>query len=408
MRSVMLHGALATAGLLAAWFTWQRQQEPTASRTDVVVWDCAPERFERVQWVGKLQEVTLERRGGEARGEGLWVTVVRKPPEEAASEAPEKTAKERAETASSQGDAGPGGGPVDGGTDAGASDAGAADGGRANGHHHRRERPKPKLERTERLFVAGEAAEAYLERLLPLRAVRSLGEVEADLLEQIGLKEPEERLTIACGGKTRRFVLGGSAYGSGDRYLRAEDGGPVHLLRSALVNDLRAAEARLMQRALHRFEPKEVARLVVRAGGAERTLLHRNRLEPKLAEWVDAAQPDRRNELFGNWLLRVEKLRAVRYLPPGVSPDAEQDGAGAAGSLEPVVSLRYLDEDGEQLGFLEVVRRPPGKEGARPDYFARSEATGGAWVELTRSVAEQVAEDAAAVAGGSEAPAGGG
>ncbi len=383
MRSVLLHGVLAVVGLAAAFHVWRQERSPHAGgRQDVVIWDCDPDRFESVTWYGERQRVTLARQGEGDRAT-LWVTSVREPPE------PEPSATSALE-------GGPDGGALDGG-DGGGADAGV---GGSHGHRHvRRKRARERPERTERRFVAGQLAEDYLERLLPFRAVRSLGTVEEALLEEIGLKEPAERLVLRCGGKERSFALGGTAYGTGDRYLREVEGGPVHLLRAALVTDLRGAEARLMQRDLHRFEPTEVERLTVRFGEAERTLWHRNRLDPKRAEWVDASEPDRRNELFGNWLLRVGKLRALAYLPPGQAPGASETPPRRP---RPVLTLRYLDEDGEALGFLEMVRLAAAEPGGRPDYYARSEASGGAWVELARSLAEQVLEDAPAVAGAAE------
>ncbi len=394
MRSVLLHGVLAVVGLAAAFHVWRQERSPRSSADDVVIWDCEPERFESVAWFGERQRVTLARQGT-GEGEGMWVTSVREPPEEKQTTHHEPKDSVGAEGGTSR--AGDGGvADAAGGTDGGASRAG--DGGvLSHGHRHvasQQEHKRP--ERTERRFVAGEAAEDYLERLLPLRAVRSLGEVKGDALEAIGLKEPSERLVLRCGGKERSFVLGATAYGTGDRYLREASGGPVYLLRSALVTDLRGAEARLMQRRMHRFEDRDVEKLLVRVGQAERTLLHRHRLDPKRAEWVDAAEPDRRNELFGNWLLRVGRLRALAYLPAGQEPGASEEPPRRP---EPLLTLRYLGEDGEQKGFLELVRLPAAEPGGRATYYARSEASGGAWVEVARSLAEQILEDAPAVAG---------
>jgi len=238
--------------------------------------------------------------------------------------------------------------------------------------------------------------------LAPLTATRDLGEVDEGQLSELGLDADAATLTLVCGERTDAFALGASAYGSGSRYLRRADGGHVYLVPEQPFRDLGQAEGRLMQRELHAFEMTEVDTIEVHAFEHERTLLQHNRQNPRAAQWVDAAQPERTNELFGNWLRDVGRLRAQRYLPAGVEPPGDPAAESEPGAAVALLSLRYLGADGTELGHVDVQRL----SGSPERFFARSEASM-EWVEVAASIGANVARDVASVvgaAGASETP----
>ncbi|MFW6050868.1 MAG: DUF4340 domain-containing protein [Myxococcota bacterium] len=325
MKGLLLHAVLALGGLLLAYLVWTEDDPAGRAREEVTVWGCDADQVTAVRLESERARVELERRG---KGDDAHWWVV---------------------------------------------------------HESRPENREPVTKR----FAGGEKVDDYLSLIAPLRAVRELGELEGDVLAEVGLAEGGDELEIACGGKRRTFVAGENAFGSGDRYVRDARGGPVYLLDANVVRDLQSAQVRLMQRKLHTFAWSDVARLTVEGQGAERTLLQRNRHDMRQAEWVDAAQPDRRNELYGNWLSRVRRLSVSEYLAPDASPGAE----GA--EVQPVATLRFEDGDGKPVGRWELVRA------VRPSevrYLARSDATH-AWVELPTSLAKQVAHDVRPVLG---------
>jgi hypothetical protein len=153
-----------------------------------------------------------------------------------------------------------------------------------------------------------------------------------------------------------------------------------------------------MQTDLHNFPLGEVDETVVKVGGKQRKLLHRNRLNPEDARWVDAAAPDKRNELFGNWFQRLEHMRAKSFLDPGKEPgsDLQIDATGST----PVLTIDYALE-GKKKGTLELVRVDTAQGNF---YYARTEATH-RWVTMYDSLAKQVEDDAALVVGAEEAAA---
>lgn len=293
----------------------------SVSDSEVTLLECSPDALARVELTGQEKDVTLELER-EGRASVAWITVARRP-----------------------------------------------------------ERGEPSSER----FVGSEAVREWTRQVAPLRARRSLGELTAEQLGEVGLSEAEGRLAIRCGRETTTFQLGGRAYGTGDRYVRAERGGPVYLVASDRLAPLESAEFRLMERALHTFEWRDVVSLTLRAFGQEKTLRQHNRLDEQRAEWVDAASPDRRDETYGNWLSRFPRLRVQRYLDADARPGADLEGISAP--AERVMRVEMTGESGS-LGFLEL-ERVDGAEGA---YYARTETTR-SWVRVPTSVAQQIEDD---------------
>lgn len=323
-RTVVAHAVLASAALATAYVAWtagDRADRPRQQRVTVLA--CAPADVRSVAFLSKRRTVRVDwSRDGGTRA--AWITVTGEQPAHGAA-------------------------------------------------------PEPKR------FAANEALDRWLAEHLPLRAVRSLGELDGARLAELDLVDTETRLDVDCGGRRASFRLGGSTYGTGDRYARLFAGGPVYLFAAAFASELEAAEARFMQRELHRFTAADVDEVRVEIEGRTRTLLHRNRRSADRATWVDQAEPDRRNELYGNWLDRVAALRVTEFLPSGREPD---------GLITPITTLRYA-ADGQETGSLVLVR----SDGAgAPTYHARSEVTHG-WVRVIDSIATQVEQDARSVVG---------
>jgi len=294
---------------------------PEVSPDEVTIADCSAGAVQRVELTTKEKDVLLEMRSDEG-GRVAWLTVTRRP-----------------------------------------------------------ERGEPSTER----FVGSKAVGEWLAQVGPLRARRSLGELGAEQLGEVGLAEPEGTLKLRCGEREASFVLGGRAYGTGDRYVRAERGGPVYLVASDRLAPLESAEFRLMERQLHTFEWRDVVSLRLAAFGQERELLQHNRLDEQRAEWVDARTPDRRDETFGNWLSRFPRLRVQRYLDPDARPGSDLEGMSA--SPERVMRIEYRGQRGE-LGFVELER----VSGTELSYYARTETTR-SWVKVPSSVAQQIEDD---------------
>ncbi len=386
MKGVVIQATLAVLGLVAAYLVWTEKDIKGAVEGGVTFLTCDTRDLQRVTLAGKSVVTALYRE------DGVWWAEERQLPKEpidkpAKAEAePETTAAADAETA-----------------EEGAGEEADAEVARGDGEHlaakEAEDVPPAKTDDATHVgapppntFVVNKSADEYLERFKRLQALRGLGKLTDEQLASLGFDGPELVFEVDCKSAKREFRVGGSTFGSGDRYLKDVRTQEIFLVDAELIKGVESAKFRLMQREMHRFELSEVEKVVVSALGQERTLLHRDRLKPELESWVDADAPDRRNELYANWLDRVGKLRAQSYLAADTLP--EQDVKDATGSQEAVVRIKYLGKGDKVIGDIEIVRVP----GEQATYFARSETTK-RWVKVLRSVAQQIADDVPTILG---------
>lgn len=339
MKATLVHAVLALSGLFFAYQTWTRVESDETPVGEVLLADCDAARFKSLTFQSETVKVALESEGS-APDQDYWMTV------------------ERVMTAQ---------------PDAGVS-----------------EPIVPKR------FLTNKKREDLLKLLFPLRAERNLGKPTADALKGFGMDDIKSTLTLSCGATTV-LEIGGTTFGSGDFYARRRGDENLVLLNGRLSKDLQSAEFNFMQKALHSFVLKDVDEARVTVNGTTRRLLQRNRQTPEQATWVDAAQPDQRNELYDNWLTRLSRMTAREYLATNAQPGSEL--TPALTSVKEVATVEYFVE-GLSKGKLTVAR--VGDD--MTHYYARSEATRN-WVAVSEIVGAQVERDAPVVVGLEEAPA---
>jgi len=383
VKSVWIHGALALLGLTLAYLTWTKPEEEAADEDSgaVDILACAEPQLAKIELETKGQIVSMVPEKG-AEEPTYWVTTSKKAEQKDNVGAGEAKAPGKDEAGLT-------------GPDAGAPEA--ADGGAPSDTVADKpeppKQPRPHDPDAPVTFLADKKkVGSAIERFTPLSALRGLGVVSEARYAEFGFDEPDTELRFECGGKSVVLEIGGRTYGSGHRYARDPKSKQAYLLDGKLVTDIQSARFKFMQSTLHGFELADVDAATVTAHGKSRRLLHRDRKVEERAQWVDAAAPDRRNELFGNWFGRLEQLKVRSYLEPNAGPGA--DLQVAASPAEPVLQLEYEVED-QPPAKLELVRvRAQDKE----FFYARSETTG-RWVTMYDSVAKQVVQDAALVVG---------
>jgi hypothetical protein len=406
MNSVVVHGVLAVAGLLFAYQTYTRVEEQEELPGQVTLLECEPNSVSKLELESATQLLTLStKKHGEAAD--YWLTAARKKkPEEKKAEDKDKPDAGFNVAETKPADAKP--------ADAKPADAKPADvkdkkGDAKDANAKADAKPEPEKPEPEKparafdadapvTFLANSKFAETIKTLAPLRAMRGLGEIPKDKFEQFGFDKVETRLRMECGGRKLELEIGGRTFGAGDRYSRDPKTKQAYLLPGQVLTDLESAKYKFMQNELNRFTLADVDEAVVKALGKERRLTHRNRLTKDEARWVDAAAPDKRNELFNTWFQRVGRLKAKSYLGEGADPgsDLQVEASGSA----PVVTIEYRLE-GKPKGKLEIARVDTKKEGL---YYARTETTG-RWVVLYDSLAKQVEDDVAMVVGAEEQPA---
>jgi hypothetical protein len=330
-RGAWSMGALAAAGLAAAYGAWQREPEATAEA--VVVLEAGRKDVQRVRYEDATRFVEVRPREGAGEG-AVWVRVGTK-------------------------DAPPGAAAT---VDAGMPDAGVD--------------AAPAAKVPERELPGNDLAQKLLQRFSPLRATRALGALEPSKLEELGLSAPTRRLTVGLRSGEVAWDVGASSLGLTSPYLREGKDGKVYLLGGGIISDLDAGQARLVDRRLHAFTAQDYDALVVTKGERTRSF----RASPpqggpgRLVDEQGAQDDFARNWHDRLWRLAAGELLGRDELPP--------EGAPA-----PAFRVDYA-RGGAAVGHVEVAFLK-GAVWARTEYTAGWAKLGGA-LEGLEQEAERV------------------
>jgi hypothetical protein len=123
-----------------------------------------------------------------------------------------------------------------------------------------------------------------------------------------------------------------------------------------------------MERSLHTFQAKEVARVKLRAGLREKELVRPPSEEGKQQGWADSRSPEETKDLYRNWIRKLFTLRPTAYVRP---PGGEEDGRCVAPQdSEQALRLTFHSRK-KEIGFLTVFKGTDEKGDAA--YYACSE-----------------------------------
>lgn len=377
MKQVLVHAVLAAFGLVAAYETWTREEVVERPAGEVTIMECSEAQLASIQLRTPTHQIDVAP-GASASGSerSYWITTqpaLKKAGATSADGVPDSIAA------------------PDAGAPAVTPDAVKAEPPKPN--------PVTEKLRKPRRFLASDKFDEYVAGLTPLRASRSLGVVPKEKFSEFGFDKVGTYIDLTCGNQKITLEVGERTYGTGKRYVRDQKSGQVYLFEGAFVQDLQSAEYKFMQKELHAFTLADVDEAQVVAAGAVRKLVQRNRQIKEQARWVDAAEPDTRNELFANWFDRVSRLKVREYLPAGAEPGSDLEASAGAGALTEVVRVEYAAA-GKPKGKLTLVRIDTATE---PHYYAKTETTG-QWVAVFDSVAKQVEGDVPMLMGKEEPP----
>jgi len=233
-------------------------------------------------------------------------------------------------------------------------------------------------------FVSVKVAEALAKKLAPLRAKRSIGEIDPADAASFGLDEPSGKLVVDVAGVKHSFVLGATTPGATNRYVRYDKDNRVYVIDASVIRDMQGGAGRLAERQQHDWKTAEVSRVTVSSDPDRRELIRSGPEGRRF--WADASQPEVNDETAGNWLTKVERLRPISYV------DALPEGATK------VVRIDYAGDDGK-LGFLELHR----VDGAKPDYYITTEHVRQPAL-VAKATGDQVRDDLATLLGRAPPP----
>lgn len=336
VRDVSVYAILFVTALIGAYASWTH--EPAEEKAEgVVLIDAKPGEVARIAYESEDIDVTLEPREDDL-GEYLWVSTTRRKKNRIPANPHAKPESQPEE-----------------------------------------EDDEPTIEKSS--FKAGKTGDKLIEDLAPFRVARSL-DVSEEELEEFGFDEPKGTLTVETKkGDTKKFEIGGSAYGFKNMYLRDADSGDVYVIKRSLVSPLERADSRLPEKQLFPVERADVEQVAITTGEQSLEFVHRNRDDAAAATWT-APGSDESNSTAESWLDKVFRLRASGYVPEDQEP----------GPLEPVFAVKAQPEEGDAV-TLQVLRGGVGEDG-EATWYAKSDFTRGL-VELNGNLASDAADDLA-------------
>lgn len=338
-RSVLIQAALAAAGLLTTYLTWQRQ--PDLQADEVIVLDLSKNELEKVRF--------------EDPNAKSWSELVRDKDEN------------------------------------GSFVAVRLSGSDATGVPMPAKQPSPPRKVPERLVRGNESAQKLFERFTPLRASRALGTLDTGKLKDLGLDTTKMRLEVLARGNRRRFAIVPAPPGGSDPYLRDEQDGRVYVVARPILTDMQSASVNLVERRLHTFRVEEIEGMVLRAASNKKEYRARRNDSMPGVLLAPTSAPDKPDETAKTWHDRIWNL-----FPSEVMGKAELPTEGAP---EVAVRIEYTSR-GRSLGWVELAKtRPPApaESSAQPSppmpitAYARTELTTG-WVKLGTDALNLISE----------------
>lgn len=310
-RSALIHVALLGALLVAAFFTWTREPDSTS---DDIALISARGGLDRVDYHEPDRKVTIERRKDE-HGEYQWVTVetmVAPPAPPAPPPAPAKpadAAKKPDEPKKPDEAIKP-------------DEAKKPDEPKKPVEAKKPvevKKPLPKVKKVQ-TFLGSQSAEELMKSLAKFSALRALGPAEGKKLEGFGLHKKDRGMTLAWRGSNKALVIGDNTYGNMDRYVKDGGDGRVYVVAPRYIGDFPYAEFRLKDSAISRTERVKMERVELAAGGKKKVLLQRHNNTPQKAFFADESAPDKAQQLYANWMDKLNRLSVVEYITPGSEP----------------------------------------------------------------------------------------
>ena len=313
--SLVLYLGILLASLALAYLTWV--EKPKKPGEKITVLPCKQGDILRLTYEAKDQTVTFSKKKSRYSGESAWWVEIARSPEASDEEASEAEVWPVVEA-----------------------------------------------------FKANDRLQAGIDKFCPWKALRSLGKLEPGKKEEFGLTESVGSLTIEQATGSRTFRLGAATFGPKDRYVVDDETGEAFLVAGQGLRELLRPESRFMERSLHAFKMKEIARVRLRSGQREKELVQRVSEAGKDLGWADSRSPEEARALYRNWMRKLSTLRPTDYL---VMPaDEEGGGCVAPPGSSQELSLTFFSPS-KEIGFLTLYKGEGTDEKGDPTYFACSE-----------------------------------
>lgn len=277
MKTVGLYAALLSAAMVGSYVSWTADESVVPDASAVAIYRASTGDVTGLVYTSEEVDVTLERRSDD-RGEYAWVSVTERkktllppepePEEEAGPDAPDEPGAEDA--------------PED-----------------------EPDEERFEVEVIEVAFTGSDKALDLLASYEPLEAKRSL-EIALASTPAFGFDEPSGRLVVKRKDQEHSLVIGGSTYGSKDRYVKHD--GQLYLLDDGKIRPLQFATTRLRERRPQPWMEGDVETVAITFDGKAATFEQKNRDDRAKAFWARGGE-DTEDDVAGAIIDRILRLK---------------------------------------------------------------------------------------------------
>ena len=331
MRGALIYGALLAVMLVYGYRTWTREKTSEPALGGVTLWERPDTDLVSIEWKAPKKIVKVER-----KPEGYWwgseTTIDLKPKKPDAAGSGAGSAGSAAGSASA--------------TAAATGSAGSAAGSGAGSAKP----PEPEMEevgRKTREFPLGDAGDKLVKDWSSAHALRDVGTPSEEAKKDYKLDDAKTTLVITFKDGAKTLLVGGSVYGSSDRYALDQASGKAYVLAKDVVSPVELGESSLHLTDPRGFDAAKIGSVSIEAGAREKTVVRfegDNASGQKQKTWADAdtKQP---NQTAANFVDNADKLKPTEYTSEIKVAD-----------MSPILKLTYKAENGGLLGTLTLYR----------------------------------------------------
>ena len=227
-----------------------------------------------------------------------------------------------------------------------------------------------------------------LAQLNPLEAVRLIGVVKDEQLEEYGLKTPLKSLTIIDpkGQELLKLSIGKQAYGSRNLFAKESRENRVLLLSGDFVGDFERPDLKLFERTITNVVFEELQSAVITKGSKSRRLGHTKRDDKGGLLWTDDAKGGAAVASAKSWFERLDRVRVVSFATKEEVPSLDKEPVLFQVELEAIASSKDV------LQFIKVSSVKLSGQPSVDEYFVKSSFLG-AWAKVGSTRVEPIEKD---------------
>jgi hypothetical protein len=203
-------------------------------------------------------------------------------------------------------------------------------------------------------FLANEKMDELVAGFNPLNALRVIGKADDKQLDEFGLKDKADSVTVKAGDKTLTYYLGKRSYGSRNRFVLEGGGeGRVLLVDDSSLENLEKANLRLYDRRLVPFDLDDVTAAQIGAGSRTKRMGHTQRDKQGDLQWSEDEDNGAVRPSYNAWMDKISKLRLSAYAEP-----ADEDKLKG---VEPFLTLTFekAKKPLDTVVFKKLAGEPP-------------------------------------------------